>query len=406
MKRIFLALTIWFLPFFALAANEVTVDEDITLILPDDGSQYTLKKHSKFDTMSVNNTTFDFTISLGGRVVITSGNKKNLSNTANKNTECGASESSLQLDSDVTGNTVTVTVTPSGTCGGGSTGGGSSSGGGGGGGGGGSYTPPPAPPPPPVSAPAPAPAPATPSAPSVTFSLDLKLGDKNSDVMRLQSFLASDKALYPEGVVSGFFGSLTKEAVKRFQAKYKLPVTGYVGPLTRAKLAEVFGKILPVAPPAPPPAVPIVPPSAPPPSIPAAFSKNLGVGVRNKEVQALQEFLAKDPILYPEGTASGYFGSLTKRAVERFQEKYEIAKSGDSGYGYVGPKTRAKLNELIAGESSTLPSSPPASPSTTPPPSNQTGPTPPPAKSDDEKIKELQEQLKKLQEEIKAVPKQ
>ena len=48
------------------------------------------------------------------------------------------------------------------------------------------------------------------------------------------------------------------------------------------------------------------------------------------------------------GNETEYFGSLTEKAVQKFQTKYNIAKSGDSGYGYVGPKTRAKLNELYA----------------------------------------------------------
>ena len=47
------------------------------------------------------------------------------------------------------------------------------------------------------------------------------------------------------------------------------------------------------------------------------------------------------------GNETEYFGSLTEKAVQKFQTKYNIAKSGDSGYGYVGPKTRAKLNEVF-----------------------------------------------------------
>ncbi|MDP3989093.1 MAG: hypothetical protein Q8P93_02570, partial [bacterium] len=43
---------------------------------------------------------------------------------------------------------------------------------------------------------------------------------------------------------------------------------------------------------------------------------------------------------------TNFFGNLTKKAVEKFQVKYSIAGPGDSGYGFVGPKTRAKLNEV------------------------------------------------------------
>ncbi len=86
-----------------------------------------------------------------------------------------------------------------------------------------------------------------------------------------------------------------------------------------------------------------------------SFSRNFGFGSQSDDVKKLQEFLANPPIggaaIYPEGIVSGYFGSLTQKAVQKFQCKYDIICSGTvyfTGYGSVGPKTRAKLNELIA----------------------------------------------------------
>jgi peptidoglycan hydrolase-like protein with peptidoglycan-binding domain len=67
-----------------------------------------------------------------------------------------------------------------------------------------------------------------------------------------------------------------------------------------------------------------------------------GASVRN-----LQTFLAENPAIYPQGEVTGYFGTLTLKAVQRFQSKYGIAKPGERVYGYVGPATRAKLNSLI-----------------------------------------------------------
>ena len=64
------------------------------------------------------------------------------------------------------------------------------------------------------------------------------------------------------------------------------------------------------------------------------------------EVRVLQQFLAKDKTVYPEGQVTGKFGGLTLAAVQRFQKKYSIAKAGDRGYGVVGPATRAKIAEL------------------------------------------------------------
>ena len=69
----------------------------------------------------------------------------------------------------------------------------------------------------------------------------------------------------------------------------------------------------------------------------------------------LQQFLASDKSVYPEGIANGTFGPKTKAAVQRFQEKYGIAKKGQVGYGLLEPKTRAKIKALSA--SSPAPSS-------------------------------------------------
>ncbi len=77
------------------------------------------------------------------------------------------------------------------------------------------------------------------------------------------------------------------------------------------------------------------------------FTVGLAYGDSGEGVRQLQIFLkAQGPEIYPEGLITGYFGSLTQKAVQRFQEKYGIAKAGDPGYGYVGPMTRAKINAL------------------------------------------------------------
>lgn len=68
----------------------------------------------------------------------------------------------------------------------------------------------------------------------------------------------------------------------------------------------------------------------------------LHMGMKNDQVKLLQIFLARDPLLYPEGKITGYFGPLTKAAVKRFQAKHGIAM-----VGRVGPRTLAKLNELM-----------------------------------------------------------
>ncbi len=56
----------------------------------------------------------------------------------------------------------------------------------------------------------------------------LKPGDRNENVKILQQILRNDPRLYPEGIVTGYYGPLTQEAVKRLQQKLGLPVTGEV----------------------------------------------------------------------------------------------------------------------------------------------------------------------------------
>lgn len=83
-----------------------------------------------------------------------------------------------------------------------------------------------------------------------------------------------------------------------------------------------------------------------------AFSqeKVLRFGVTNDAVRNLQLFLANDPTMYPEGLVTGYFGSQTRKAVQRFQSKYSVVSSGDeqtTGFGSFGLKTKKRALELL-----------------------------------------------------------
>lgn len=78
----------------------------------------------------------------------------------------------------------------------------------------------------------------------------------------------------------------------------------------------------------------------------APITRTLYKGVRHAQVSILQAFLALDSSIYPENSVSGYFGPATEAALKRFQKKYGIAKEGSSGFGLVGPATRAKINAL------------------------------------------------------------
>lgn len=54
------------------------------------------------------------------------------------------------------------------------------------------------------------------------FWRSLTFGTRGADVTLLQRFLAKDRSLYPEGLVTGVYGPATKRAVGRFQMKYGL----------------------------------------------------------------------------------------------------------------------------------------------------------------------------------------
>ncbi|MEK7662078.1 MAG: peptidoglycan-binding protein, partial [Patescibacteria group bacterium] len=64
------------------------------------------------------------------------------------------------------------------------------------------------------------------------FNRDLKIGARGTDVTELQKYLTAN-AIY-SGPVTGYFGKLTKNAVKSYQKNNKLPSYGFFGPMTRA----------------------------------------------------------------------------------------------------------------------------------------------------------------------------
>jgi peptidoglycan hydrolase-like protein with peptidoglycan-binding domain len=77
---------------------------------------------------------------------------------------------------------------------------------------------------------------------SVSSSADI--GSRGANVTNIQTFLASNPSIYPEGLITGYYGQLTAAAVRRFQVQYGIvssgtaATTGFgrVGPMTLAKM--------------------------------------------------------------------------------------------------------------------------------------------------------------------------
>jgi len=74
-----------------------------------------------------------------------------------------------------------------------------------------------------------------------TFVTSLSLGSRGDAVTALQALLAANPDVYPEGLITGYFGKATEKALKRLQKENGLEQVGRVGPKTRALLNRLLG---------------------------------------------------------------------------------------------------------------------------------------------------------------------
>src|SRR3989344_1868876 len=90
----------------------------------------------------------------------------------------------------------------------------------------------------------------------------------------------------------------------------------------------------------------------PPPS--KDLTRTLSFGMRGDDVLALQQFLIAQKLLSAD-SATAYFGPRTEVAVKKFQAAKGIISYGapnTTGYGAVGPRTRAAVASVVASGSS------------------------------------------------------
>jgi len=149
---------------------------------------------------------------------------------------------------------------------------------------------------------------------SVTFADTLKYGSTGAEVTKLQSQLK--KLGYFSGKTTGYFGSVTKAALKKFQAKKSLAVDGILGVQTSKAL---YGTGTSTKSP----------------------TQNTG-STAAKETLKKSQTILKQMGLY-EGKIDGIYGKLTSAAVKEFQKKY-----GMESNGVVDKTTEAKIQSVNA----------------------------------------------------------
>jgi peptidoglycan hydrolase-like protein with peptidoglycan-binding domain len=152
-------------------------------------------------------------------------------------------------------------------------------------------------------------------------------GDQGAEVTVVQQRL--QELGYLKANITGYFGTLTKDAVIQFQQAKGLEPDGIVGKDT---LVALGGQ--------PKPGVKPVrelnsQPLPSPKQVRVSTARNLRLGDRGSQVNALQESLA---IAGFPGSSSGIFDEATQKAVIRFQQAKGLAPDG-----IVGPQTLAAL---------------------------------------------------------------
>jgi peptidoglycan DL-endopeptidase LytE len=146
-----------------------------------------------------------------------------------------------------------------------------------------------------------------------TASRTLKIGSRGKDVSQLQSQLKSlGYFTYPS--ITEYYGTITAEAVRKFQKDYGLSVDGVAGSKTLNKLQEVLNQKETSA-----PTKNITEPSQP--------EIRLTIGFAGEEVKKVQAKL-KELGYFTYPTVTGYYGTTTYDAVKEFQKDNKLPATG------------------------------------------------------------------------------
>ncbi len=163
----------------------------------------------------------------------------------------------------------------------------------------------------------------------------LRIGSKGSEVKKLQQQL---KLLgyftYPQ--ITDYYGTVTSDAVKKFQRKYGLRATGVADSTTLAKIREAVDKKTKQ--------------STPTPAKPAVYLTIGSTGPKVEEVQAKLKQLGH----FTHPTITGYFGQVTAEAVKKFQQSAHLNVTGivdNETYARLmgqAPVKKLDVTELVA----------------------------------------------------------
>jgi len=145
-----------------------------------------------------------------------------------------------------------------------------------------------------------------------------KLDDQSNGVKLLQQMLIS-KGYLASGKDTGYFGSLTQDAVKKFQKSKGLTADGVAGPQTLLKLSTSTSTS----------STSSVSSSSSTVATYVAKPGTLRLGDKGADVTKLQQALAKKNLF--SGAATGIFDSKTKTALLKFQKANGLVADGIAG---------------------------------------------------------------------------
>jgi peptidoglycan hydrolase-like protein with peptidoglycan-binding domain len=155
------------------------------------------------------------------------------------------------------------------------------------------------------------------------FTFDMGIGTRHVAVTHLQRRLRAGRFYPPDTPVTGYFGTITRDSLERYQRAHGIEPTGYLGQKTRTALNREAAR--PVAAKSKKPRY--------------RFTFDMGVGTRHKAVVHLKRRLRSEGFYPRTVRITRYFGSTTREAVRRYQRAHDIRQTG-----YLGPITRRALN--------------------------------------------------------------